>query len=403
MDTNKLRKIKVSWKDYNTKDDFQKFIDENHIESSTVLWKNYIGLVARAKRLGINVGKDLDYHKKSSVTLEEANKFVKDNNIRSLSELNRKYHEQYLLFVKVRKNIEFPFEEISWEGYTVEKIQDFINDEGIKSRKEFMERYPTLYWGCHRKDFMKDLVFEKDSAFVKYKLKERFNSVEDIHSYLAETGITRFKQLNSTEEGKAIRNYAYRMGWKIEFLEKPNSWTDYNTKEDFQKYIDENHIQCPAELSRGFYNRMHDLGFHKEVTYTRDRKRSTLEIKVAKKLEELGIEFEEQVTFSDLKDKARLRIDFIIRSKKLMIEPGDIQHLKHIEHHVGEDFETIQRHDKMKRDYCKKIGYTMIYYFENGFKKYVNDEEFKRLVSEYPGECYTKETFDQMFERILSL
>ena len=86
-----------------------------------------------------------------------------------------------------------------------------------------------------------------------------------------------------------------------------------------------------------------------------------------------------------------------------MIEPGDIQHLKHIEHHVGEDFETIQRHDKMKRDYCKKIGYTMIYYFENGFKKYVNDEEFKRLVSEYPGECYTKETFDQMFKRILSL
>lgn len=403
MNTNTLRKTKVSWKDYNTKDDFQRFVDENHIESSTVLWKNYIGLVARAKRLGINVGNDLDYHKKPTVTLEEANKFVKDNNIRSLSELKKKYHEQYLLFVEVRKDIEFPFKEMSWEGLTVKKIQDFINEREVKSRKEFMEKYPNLYWGCHRKNFMKDLVFEQDSAFVKYKLKERFRSVDDIHSYLAEIGITRFKQLKSIEEGEAIRNYAYRMGWKIEFLEKPNDWTDYNTKNDFQRYIDENNIQCPAELCSGFYNRMYNLGFYKDVVYTRDRKRSTLEIKIAKKLDELGIEYEEQITFPDLKDKARLKIDFIIRSKKLMLEPGGIQHLKHIEHHIGEDFEAIQKHDEMKRKYCKENGYTMIYYFENGFKKYVSDEEFKELVSNYPGECYTKETFDQMFDRILSL
>ena len=405
-----FKKVKFNWENLKTKDDFQKFIDDNHIESSSVIWKKYSGFASRAKRLGIKI-LDLKFHnvpdKYELVTVEDANKFVKDHNINSLNDLKEKYHEEFLLFRNVRDDIEFPYSTLSWKDFkSVEDIQDFIVKNNIKSRTELFKKFPGLLSKIKSLSILDKLEFIEDKPILKYKIKDRFKTVEDINKYISEKGIRTRSQFKKLEDGNCILGYAWRLGWKIKFPEGTRDLSEYKTKEDFQAYIEEHKIQSPSELKKkdsGIYSRMYKKGFNKDVKYVGTRNRSYVETKVAKKLDELGIEYIEQATFSDLKDKGRLRIDFLIESKKLMLEPGDIQHLTPIKQVVGEVFNTLQKHDEMKRNYCKKNGYTIIYYFENGFKKYVSDEEFKRLVSEYPGECYTEETFDQMFDRILSL
>jgi hypothetical protein len=92
-----FKKVKFNWENLKTKDDFQRFIDDNKIESSSVIWKKYSGFASRAKRLGIRI-LDLKFHhvpdKYELVTVEDANKFVKDHNINSLNLNNKKQKVQ---------------------------------------------------------------------------------------------------------------------------------------------------------------------------------------------------------------------------------------------------------------------------------------------------------------------
>ena len=248
-------------------------------------------------------------------------------------------------------------------------------------------------------------MFEDDRPFIKYNIKQRFKSINDINEYLSKNNITRYSQLTSTEEGRSIFDYAHRMGWKIKFSYL-SKYFNYNTKEDFQNYIDINNIRSPGEfkkINNGIYNRMNRLGLHKQVKYPEPVRRSLLEIMVAKELDKIGVEYLEQETFPDLKDKALLKIDFLIESKKLVLEPGGIQHLAPCGFVDEKKFKILQKHDKMKRDYFNKKGYTILYLFKNDHPNLVNNEEFNKLVDEYPGECYVVDEIDKFINRIISI
>ena len=392
---------------FNSKEDFQKLIDDNNIPAVASFRKSFMRIYLKAIKLGIDPEKDFYYHPKTNVydhvTLEDAQKFVEEHDIKSLMQLSREYHEEYLLFRDVREQIDFSS---PWDRYnTLELVQNFINENNIDTRMHFLRDYPELYGRCQRSGFLVDLVFEGDYAYIKYKIKDRFKSLEDIYSFMREQGITRLKHITSTEEGKAIYHYAYRMGWKIEFPEGLQDLSRFNTKEDFQGFIEANKIQTMAELinlNPGLSNRLYKLGLNNEVEFPEGVHRSVLEIRVAKELDKAGISYLEQETFSDLKDKGLLRFDFLIESKKLILEPGGVGHLAPVGFSEGDRFELVKKHDEMKREYCKKKGYTILYLFVNDHRNLINKEEFERLVKEYPGECYTIDNFDSFINRILS-
>lgn len=59
--------------------------------------------------------------------------------------------------------------------------------------------------------------------------------------------------------------------------------------------------------------------------------------------------------FDDLKDKAHLRFDFYIPSKRVTIEFQGAQHFKPMRYrNSNEKFATTVKHDNMKREYCEK-------------------------------------------------
>lgn len=76
-----------------------------------------------------------------------------------------------------------------------------------------------------------------------------------------------------------------------------------------------------------------------------------------------NIEFATQYTFSDLKDIRPLRFDFAIFNQgKLshLIEYNGKQHYEKPEGSWSEGFEILQKHDKMKQDYCKNHNIRLI-------------------------------------------
>ena len=73
------------------------------------------------------------------------------------------------------------------------------------------------------------------------------------------------------------------------------------------------------------------------------------------------IDFEVEYTFDDLKNKASLRFDFMIRLNKkdfLLVEYDRVQH--YVGWNSESDFNAEKIRDNMKNDYCPEKGYNLL-------------------------------------------
>lgn len=83
---------------------------------------------------------------------------------------------------------------------------------------------------------------------------------------------------------------------------------------------------------------------------------------ISKILDNLGIVYEYQKGFTDLKDTKQLTYDFFIPSKNLLIEYQGIQHFKPRKLFGGEEaFKKQVYHDNMKNIYAENSGYNLLY------------------------------------------
>lgn len=85
------------------------------------------------------------------------------------------------------------------------------------------------------------------------------------------------------------------------------------------------------------------------------------ETTISKILKTLGIDYETQQTFDDLKDNRLLSYDFYIPDQNILIEYQGIQHYQPVDIFGGEtQYKNQQKHDKMKLGYAKNNGYNLI-------------------------------------------
>ena len=83
------------------------------------------------------------------------------------------------------------------------------------------------------------------------------------------------------------------------------------------------------------------------------------ERKIAELLNNLGIEFETQKTFPEMKNNIALRLDFFIQKLNIAIEYQGQQHYYETSFY-NDSLETRQKRDQIKRDYCKKNNIKLI-------------------------------------------
>lgn len=93
---------------------------------------------------------------------------------------------------------------------------------------------------------------------------------------------------------------------------------------------------------------------------------STGEKEIIDYLNQKKLDFVYQKTFDDLSDVQKLRYDFYVPSKNLLIEYNGVYHYKVVNGDVAK-YEYQIKHDKMKSDYAKKnnIPLLVIKYTEN--------------------------------------
>lgn len=128
--------------------------------------------------------------------------------------------------------------------------------------------------------------------------------------------------------------------------------------------------------------------------YNRCRKCSNKMSKNEKKiydyLNELGINFDYEYKFDDLRDHTYLYFDFYLFDYNMCIEFDGEQHFndhyfKTINPEDDESFETLKKHDQMKDDYCKNKGIELLripYWKQNHIREII-DEKLKELDERY--------------------
>ena len=91
-------------------------------------------------------------------------------------------------------------------------------------------------------------------------------------------------------------------------------------------------------------------------------KESKFELLTRQWLEENNINFEQEVRFKDCKNKNPLPFDFKIdqNGKIILIEVDGFQHYYENQYTSKERLETQKKIDKIKTEYCKQKGYTLL-------------------------------------------
>lgn len=108
--------------------------------------------------------------------------------------------------------------------------------------------------------------------------------------------------------------------------------------------------------------------------------RSKGEFQIAQLLKEHHIDFKQEYSFQDLKDKLVLRFDFAIFENDSLMGLIEYQGEQHTSVSNGFYSENLVKHDKMKEEYCtkKQIPLIKIYYKKNYDLK-IEDLQLERM------------------------
>ncbi len=259
------------------------------------------------------------------------------------------------------------------ENNIIQLTQQFINSNNIKSRKDFRENYPTEYGRFIRLTTKDDRINIKFLKEVYHNFTNEFLNKKDFQKFIEDNNILKpvdFKRNYPKIYDKLCRQLSSSEITTLQYPNKRNNYSEINTLEDLQKFIDNNQIINKKELHRyfpGIY-----VKFLKELDNVLFKKNnlSIGENFLKKLFDENKIKYVFQKTYKDLKNISLLRYDFYLPEYNVLVE-------HHGEAHFGKGryfSENLLYNDKLKFDYANnndiKLYYYTIYksdYIKNGY------------------------------------
>ena len=218
-------------------------------------------------------------------TLKEFQELVDRYEFHSLNEIRTKFPLIWNKLDKMefKKQLKFKERDLKYGSYkTKEDFQRYILDNNIKSPKDFFERNRKLY------DWMSHLRLTRSVIYPEAeRLKEEYeNSLpvtrEEFQKFIDDNKITGTVDFRSRFTPIYKRLKAFKLNKKVyyygEIGDRKRFLDSFKTKEDFQKYVDDNNIKSPQELenhNEKVYRRLKSLRLCNYINYGDSCKRGS--------------------------------------------------------------------------------------------------------------------------------
>lgn len=387
-----------NYSNLNTADDFKRFIKTNNITDRFMFQHKFTGAYTRFKNLLTNEEQEYVFPLKvrplytSLKTVEDFNQFALENDVKNRIDLQDRFYAAYKRFLKLTKeeqdSIQFtkPYASKYAEIKSPTDFQEFIDNNQIFSKSQFAKEFGALYQKYRRlpKEEISLVHFKND------KPTSLLNTLSDFQKIVDDNNLKTFKEFREqfSKEYQRYLKVIPEQGRNLVF--PPSDKNPLDSLDDFQRYINENHIMSYREFrlkhktayakylnKRPNWSKF-DLVFPEEVGGVNfGSNHSTGEIFLMKLFDENNINFEMEKTFSDLKYTSYLRYDFYLPDLNVLVE-------YHGEHHFGEGIyyeEDVIIHDKIKFDYAKNNNIPIIYY-TNSKRVYEKKGYFTEVITD---------------------
>ena len=367
----------------NTLSDFQKIVDDNNLktfkefkEQFSKEYYRYLKVIPEQDRNLIFPPSD----KNSLDSLDDFQKYINENHIMSYKEFKLKYKTVYAKYLNKRSNwvvskLIFPIMSVDkYENLqTNEDFQRFIDENGIKSKNEFRKKFSLI-----QNKFFKTVPREdrnlKFPIEGKHMYGSSYNNIEDFQKFINENKIPRpivFRVEFPSLYDRFCRIIPSDEKQKLVYKARRRSYSDIDSIEKLQLFINDNHVSSRKELHKSFSGLY--VKFQSQldsITFNNIDNSSIGENFLKKLFNENNIKFITQKTYSDLRNKLPLRYDFYLPEYNVLVEHHGEGHFGKGRYYTAELIEN----DKKKYDYAIanniKILYYTIYkteYFNNGY------------------------------------
>lgn len=364
--------------------DFQKFIDDNNINSKSVFYKNYPSVYNKFRKivptkergnLKFKITTNNDYSNFN--TLEDFQNFINKNQIKSNKDFVKNWGSLYSRYLSVvpknERGLKFP--QTDNKPFTnIKDFQLYIDKNNIKSLKSFRIDYKTMYKKFL--DFRKSsnikysLVFPEESKSFKYN---GLNTNEDFQNYINEHKI---ESKADFRNDKSLSSRYYRVVPKSErnlVFKKESSHHYYKDElssvEDFQEFIENNNIHRPVDFKNMFpkeYDRFcrvipredkHLLIYKSDLEHRQGK--SYGERFLIKLFEDNNMSVISEKTFPDLKNISYLRYDIFLPEYNTLVEYHGEQHFDKSTLYSSD---SLIENDKIKYEYAINNKIHILYF-----------------------------------------
>ena len=241
---------------------------------------------------------------------------------------------------------------------TIEDFQKFIDKNNILSSKDFLKRFGGGY------NKLKKLKLTKLVNYPNsYNDWSNINTVNGFQTFVDENSVLNPRDFSHRFRGLFGKLIRLGLNKAIKYPKSVYSdWSYINTVEDFQKFIDENNILCARDFGNkfsGLYHKLCNKKLHSFVTYPNSHM-SLGEKIMSDILKNLDISYIyntiDPVKFQGL----MIRPDFRIDSLTIIIEVHGLQHFEDADYFKITAEESI-KNDIMKNKIFQEAGYNTLY------------------------------------------
>lgn len=222
-----------------TLEEIQKYIDDNNLSKSS-LKRKHCDVYRQSKELGILgqlkfplVKTDLSEYK----TETDFQKYIDENNIESLLDLRKNHKSIYYKLVRNKLQSKIKFKKQTrqnLENYNnIKSIQEFIDSNNINSPKELKESFINLFWKIHQLGISDKIVYKNKR---NYRDLKSFSTLESFQKFLDDNNILSAQEFHDSDYGLYQKAGRLKLLDKLKYKYKKRSKTEIAVEKELLKF-----------------------------------------------------------------------------------------------------------------------------------------------------------------------